>query len=423
LQPWPLTRRTGGADTRPVNGVTTPIALLALATSLLLSGCEESPKSRVWLYLESVAYGSEFCDRTVVLRAEESAIPVIGIIGTQAEVEGWRVTGGADWIKAWKRVQIPVNTHTSGMFTAFAAGGIAIRSSETLFVQEVTYQESLSVNRVWPLLSKAQYLTGGAASIATAGPSVALKVTLSPRFKAWAWNPCKSQTRTAQLSLADLHRGYHLSLTCRELNGQNLSIAIVTGLLIVVGLGLAMYPKIVAWYDVVRRDWMRQQDLWREAALERARRQQELQRQAEEEQRRRQAEYLRQHQREEAIAQLSPQDFERFVAQWFASQGYSVECTPYTADHGVDVRIYKDQQMALVQCKHSPRGRVGRPVLQQLYGEMVAERAHRAYVVTSGVFTAGAREWARDKPLKLIDGRELRDRAAQVADQLIDSQA
>ncbi len=136
-----------------------------------------------------------------------------------------------------------------------------------------------------------------------------------------------------------------------------------------------------------------------------------------EERRRQEAEYFRRLQRQEAIAELSPQDFERFVGSWFAAQGYSIEQTPLTADRGVDVRISRDNERAIVQCKHSPGGRVGRPVLQGLFGQMVAERADRAYVVTSGEFTSGAIEWARGKPISLIDGRELSETAGQVADQ------
>jgi len=98
-----------------------------------------------------------------------------------------------------------------------------------------------------------------------------------------------------------------------------------------------------------------------------------------EERRRQQAEYFRRLQRQEAIAELSPQDFETFVGQWFAAQGYSIEQTPYTADQGVDVRISRANERAVVQCKHSPSGRIGRPVLQQLYAQMIDEHADRAW--------------------------------------------
>ena len=46
-------------------------------------------------------------------------------------------------------------------------------------------------------------------------------------------------------------------------------------------------------------------------------------------------------------------------------------------------------------------------MVRQLYGAMVGEEAHAAIFVTSGSYTPDAIAFAHDKPIKLVDGREL----------------
>ena len=46
-------------------------------------------------------------------------------------------------------------------------------------------------------------------------------------------------------------------------------------------------------------------------------------------------------------------------------------------------------------------------LVRELYGAMVGEEAHAAIFVTSGTYTPDAIDFARDKPIKLLDGDEV----------------
>ncbi len=107
---------------------------------------------------------------------------------------------------------------------------------------------------------------------------------------------------------------------------------------------------------------------------------------------------------------MDPVAFENWVAQRFRELGYSVKTTKTTGDHGIDLVVHKGPVFGVVQCKRWG-GVVGEPILRDLYGAMHDRRAGRAFLVTTGDFTAAARHWAEGKPIELWDG----DRLTQLA--------
>ncbi len=109
-----------------------------------------------------------------------------------------------------------------------------------------------------------------------------------------------------------------------------------------------------------------------------------------------------------AIANLSWQDFEFLMFEWFKKQGYTAELTGGGgADGGVDIRLHKDGQLYLVQCKHYKAYRVPVMVVRELYGVMATQGAAGGFVVTSGRFTPDAYSFAKDTSIELIDGNKL----------------
>ena len=59
----------------------------------------------------------------------------------------------------------------------------------------------------------------------------------------------------------------------------------------------------------------------------------------------------------DALAQVSWQDFERLMVAYYAGQGYRVEHAGTAGsgakfDGGIDLRLYRDDQYIVVQCKH-----------------------------------------------------------------------
>lgn len=110
-------------------------------------------------------------------------------------------------------------------------------------------------------------------------------------------------------------------------------------------------------------------------------------------------------------------EFEAFSAEVLRRQGYRARVTPPYRDLGVDIEIRGREGFGLVQCKRfAPDKGVGRPVLQQLYGQMQSAGADFGCVITTSYFSRDADDWALDKPIKLIDGTLLETLAASARD-------
>ena len=108
------------------------------------------------------------------------------------------------------------------------------------------------------------------------------------------------------------------------------------------------------------------------------------------------------------IRELDWWQFEELVAEAYRRKGYSVVENQGTGlDGGVDIRLRKDDQTHLVQCKHWKSQKVGVPIVREMYGIMTAEKAASVTVVTSGFFTREAKNFASGKPIDLVDGGQL----------------
>lgn len=108
----------------------------------------------------------------------------------------------------------------------------------------------------------------------------------------------------------------------------------------------------------------------------------------------------------EEIMEMHPSDFEIFVGELFRKSGYESTVTSYVADEGVDLIVQKGGRRSVVQCKRVS-GAVGQTVVRDVYGTMLHCKAREAYIVTTGRFTLPATQWARGKPIHLVDGSEL----------------
>ena len=111
-------------------------------------------------------------------------------------------------------------------------------------------------------------------------------------------------------------------------------------------------------------------------------------------------------QRLSQIQNMDPIEFEQFVGHLYQKEGYRVAMTITSGDEGVDLFLRRGWQTAVVQCKRYV-GTVGQPTVRDLYGAMVHNKARRAMLVTSGNISRPAEDWARGKPIDLIDGHEL----------------
>jgi len=127
--------------------------------------------------------------------------------------------------------------------------------------------------------------------------------------------------------------------------------------------------------------------------------------------------YLRQRQKSqrldaqkniESIRNLSWREFEQLVGEAYRRQGYRVvENEGAGADGGVDLWLKKDGFLHLVQCKQWRSKKVGVAVVREMFGVMTAENAASFSIITSGMFTQEAKNFAHSKPIDLVDGSQL----------------
>lgn len=117
----------------------------------------------------------------------------------------------------------------------------------------------------------------------------------------------------------------------------------------------------------------------------------------------------------DSIRALGWREFEELVGEAYRRQGYTViENTTAGPDEGIDLVLKKDGGLVLVQCKQWKSAKVGVNIVRELLGVMTAKRATSGILITSGVFTQEAKNFAADKPIDLVDGTQLLQLIGQV---------
>jgi hypothetical protein len=121
---------------------------------------------------------------------------------------------------------------------------------------------------------------------------------------------------------------------------------------------------------------------------------------------------------------MPPDEFERLMARHYAARGYRVDHSGTGArsssrrfDGGIDLKLYRDGEYIVVQCKRETADEVTHNVVHQLIGVMHTQRATGAIVVNTGEYSRAAIEAASKIPeIQLIDGIELRRMLAETGD-------
>jgi len=93
---------------------------------------------------------------------------------------------------------------------------------------------------------------------------------------------------------------------------------------------------------------------------------------------------------------MNPDQYEKFVADYFRDKNYEVEQTPSTNDYGVDVFLEKDGVKYAVQAKmygDSSR-KINRQMVMELYGAKDYFDCDKGIIVTNGVIIDNAKEVA-----------------------------
>ena len=94
-------------------------------------------------------------------------------------------------------------------------------------------------------------------------------------------------------------------------------------------------------------------------------------------------------------------EFEYELSKLYSELGYEVSRTRASGDEGIDIFISKDGKTTIVQCKAHKKP-VGPSAVRDLYGTLLPCGADDAILASVSGCTAGTRNFAMDKPIKLL---------------------
>jgi len=117
---------------------------------------------------------------------------------------------------------------------------------------------------------------------------------------------------------------------------------------------------------------------------------------------------------ESNLAAMEWEDFEHLVAQlfeWeFSKNGIEVKVTRASRDRGVDAILFDPDPLKggkyVIQAKRYTRT-VDVSAVRDLYGTVMNEGANRGILITTASYGPDAYEFAKDKPISLVDGPNL----------------
>ena len=102
------------------------------------------------------------------------------------------------------------------------------------------------------------------------------------------------------------------------------------------------------------------------------------------------------------------EELEEVVGNAYQRLGYQlVRRGGANADGGVDLELRRAGEKVLVQCKYWKTWLVGVRPVRELWGVVAGEGATRAVFVTTGGYSAAARDFAKGKAIELLDGPAL----------------
>jgi restriction system protein len=104
---------------------------------------------------------------------------------------------------------------------------------------------------------------------------------------------------------------------------------------------------------------------------------------------------------------LNPSEFENLVSNLFSKMGLDTKLTRASRDGGVDAVAFDTRPIVggkvVIQSKRY-RNTVGVSAVRDLYGTMMNEGANKGILVATSGYGPDAHEFAKDKPIELVDG-------------------
>ena len=118
---------------------------------------------------------------------------------------------------------------------------------------------------------------------------------------------------------------------------------------------------------------------------------------------------------DDPLSRMDPLKFEGLMAAYYRRQGYRVVesgtgGTKGRYDGGIDLKLYRDDEYIVVQCKRYTKSVAAHNDLHELLGVMHSEGAARAIFINSGEYTPYASRKLQGIPnFEMIDGVQLRE--------------
>lgn len=107
------------------------------------------------------------------------------------------------------------------------------------------------------------------------------------------------------------------------------------------------------------------------------------------------------------LMELNPFEFENLVSNLFTKMGLETKQTRSSKDGGVDAIAYDQRPIlggkVIIQAKRY-KNTVGVAFVRDLFGTMMSEGANKGILVTTSGYGPDAFEFAKNKPIELIDG-------------------
>ena len=93
---------------------------------------------------------------------------------------------------------------------------------------------------------------------------------------------------------------------------------------------------------------------------------------------------------------MTPDQYEKYVANYFQNKGYKVKQTPYSNDYGVDVFAERNKEKIAIQAKMfgNSNRKINRQMVMEFYGAKDFFNCNKGIIVTDGEIIQNAKDVA-----------------------------
>ena len=101
---------------------------------------------------------------------------------------------------------------------------------------------------------------------------------------------------------------------------------------------------------------------------------------------------------------MTPDQYEKYVANYFQNKGYKVKQTPYSNDYGVDVFAEKNKEKIAIQAKMfgNSNRKINRQMVMEFYGAKDFFNCNKGVIITNGEIIKNAKEVADKLEIEIL---------------------